>query len=90
MRSFIRRLRSSVGKYLFAKCGKNINIEKGADFGKGDNIQIGDNSGLGVNCYIRGGGNNRKRCYDGTRCYDIAWRPRNVTQGYTYEIARRF
>ena len=54
MRSLIRRLRSSVGKYLFAKCGKNINIEKGADFGKGDNIQIGDNSGLGVNCYIRG------------------------------------
>lgn len=54
MHTFIRRIRSSVGKYLFDKCGKNINIEKGADFGKGDGIEIGDNSGLGINCYIRG------------------------------------
>ena len=29
MRSIIRRMRSSVGKYLFDKCGNNINIEKG-------------------------------------------------------------
>ena len=47
-------MRSSVGKHLFDKCGKDINIEKGADFGKGDGIQIGDNSGLGINCYVRG------------------------------------
>mgnify|MGYP007046523589 CR=1 FL=1 len=44
MRSLIRRMRSSVGKHLFDSCGKNINIEKGADFGKGDGIKIGDNS----------------------------------------------
>lgn len=54
MRSLIRRMRSSVGKHLFDSCGKNINIEKGADFGKGDGIKIGDNSGLGINCYVRG------------------------------------
>lgn len=54
MRSIIRRMRSSVGKYLFDKCGNNINIEKGADFGKGNGITIGDYSGLGINCYVRG------------------------------------
>ncbi|MDY6255606.1 MAG: acyltransferase [Bacteroidales bacterium] len=51
---FIRRLRSSVGKVLFDKCGKNINIERGADFGTGKGIKIGDNSGIGINCKIRG------------------------------------
>lgn len=50
----VRKLRSSVGKHLFDKCGSNINIEKGADFGKGSGITIGDNSGLGVNCRVRG------------------------------------
>lgn len=50
----IRRLRSSVGKKLFDKCGKNINIEKGADFGTGRGISVGDNSGLGINCKVRG------------------------------------
>lgn len=37
----IRRIRSSVGKHLFDKCGTNINIEKGADFGKGSAILLG-------------------------------------------------
>lgn len=50
----IRRIRSSVGKHLFDKCGTNINIEKGADFGKGSAISIGNNSGLGINCRVRG------------------------------------
>lgn len=70
MRSIIRRMRSSVGKYLFDKCGNNINIEKGADFGKGNGITIGDYSGLGINCYVRGP---LIRCYDGTRCNDFSW-----------------
>lgn len=50
----IRRIRSSVGKHLFDKCGTNINIEKGADFGTGRGISIGDNSGIGINCRVRG------------------------------------
>lgn len=52
--SFIRKFRSSVGKVLFEGCGKNINIEKNADFGTGKGISIGDNSGIGINCRIRG------------------------------------
>ena len=50
----IRKLRSSVAGGCFDHHGENINIEKGADFGKGDSISIGDNSGLGVNCDVRG------------------------------------
>lgn len=50
----IRKLRSSVGRFLFDKCGNNINIERGAEFGMGKGISIGDNSGLGIRCYIRG------------------------------------
>lgn len=47
-------MRSYVGKHLFDRCGMNINIEKGADFGSGDGISIGNNSGLGINCKVRG------------------------------------
>lgn len=50
----IKKMRSSVGKHLFDRCGTNINIEKGADFGSGEGISIGNNSGLGINCKVRG------------------------------------
>lgn len=51
---WIRKLRSGIACGCFDKHGKNINVEKKADFGKGDGIIIGDNSGLGVNCSVRG------------------------------------
>lgn len=51
---WIRKIRSGVAGGCFDKHGKNINVEKNADFGKGDGISIGDNSGLGVNCQVRG------------------------------------
>lgn len=50
----IRSTRRMCAKSCFDKCGKNVNIEKGADFGNGNGIEIGDNSGIGVNCSIRG------------------------------------
>ena len=50
----IRRVRSFIACGCFDYHGKNINIEKGADFGRGMGISIGDNSGLGVNCVVRG------------------------------------
>ncbi|MEG1313563.1 MAG: acyltransferase [Bacilli bacterium] len=49
-----RLIRSCIAGRLFDECGKNINVEKGANFGTGKNIEIGDDSGIGVNCYIRG------------------------------------
>lgn len=50
----IRKLRSAVACGCFDHHGKNVNIEKGADFGRGNYISIGNNSGLGVNCVVRG------------------------------------
>lgn len=40
---------------IFEYCGKNVNIQKGANFGGGRHIRIGDNSGLGLNCVIPDG-----------------------------------
>ena len=50
----IRPIRSFVAKILFKKSGKNINIERRANFGSGSDISIGDNSGIGINAHIRG------------------------------------
>lgn len=47
-------MRSGVACGCFDKHGKNINVEKKADFGLGNGISVGDNSGLGVNCEVRG------------------------------------
>jgi len=45
-----RKLRAFCGKLMLSKCGKNVNIEKGAIFAKG--VQLGDNSGIGINANI--------------------------------------
>ena len=49
-----KKMRYKCCKNLFLKCGKNVNIERGATFGSGINIEIGDNSGIGINAYIPG------------------------------------
>ena len=49
-----RSVRRFFASKCFDKCGKNVNVEKGADFGDGSGIVIGDNSGIGVNCSIHG------------------------------------
>ncbi len=46
-------LRRYCCKRLFKNCGKNVNIEKGADFLFGDTVEIGDNSGIGIDAWIR-------------------------------------
>jgi maltose O-acetyltransferase len=50
----IQRIRRASACNAFDYCGKNVNIERKANFGKGTGIRIGDNSGLGVNCSVRG------------------------------------
>tara|TARA_R110001606_G_scaffold368214_1_gene523957 strand:+ start:406 stop:924 length:519 start_codon:yes stop_codon:yes gene_type:complete len=45
-------LRGACGRKMFKYCGNNINIEKGARFGRGHNIMIGHNSGIGRNAQI--------------------------------------
>lgn len=47
-----RALRTFCGQCLLTKCGKNVNIEKNAEFAYA--VEVGDNSGLGINCRISG------------------------------------
>lgn len=49
-----RKCRSVIGRFVFDSCGKNVNIERCADFGTGSGIRIGNNSGLGIRCKVRG------------------------------------
>lgn len=56
-------------KHIFKYIGDNVNIERGAWFGKGAEIEIGNNSGIGINCHIL---NNTKIGNDvmmGPNCY---------------------
>ena len=45
-----KRIRAFCGKLLLNHCGKNVNIEKGAQFST--EVSLGDNSGIGVNATI--------------------------------------
>lgn len=51
---WIRKIRSGVASVCLEHCGRNINIEKQADFGKGHGISLGTNSNLGIRCRVRG------------------------------------
>ena len=45
-----KKLRAFCGRLILDHCGKNVNIEKGAQFSS--NISLGDDSGIGVNALI--------------------------------------
>jgi maltose O-acetyltransferase len=45
-------IRYQLVRRIFAYCGKNVNVERRANFGSGRDIMIGDNSGLGTRCNI--------------------------------------
>lgn len=47
-----QKIRYSICKRIFLKCGKNVNVERMAWFGKGNKLCIGDNSGIGKNAHI--------------------------------------
>ena len=47
-----KRLRAFCGKLILQKCGKNVNIEKGAVFSS--SVELGDFSGIGVRARIDG------------------------------------
>lgn len=48
-----KKLRGFCGKLILKSCGKNVNIEKNAQFDS--SLSLGDNSGLGINCRIGAG-----------------------------------
>ena len=47
-----KKIRYSLVKTIFKKCGKNVNVEQGAYFQNGFDIEIGDNSGIGINAQL--------------------------------------
>ncbi len=47
-----KMFRGLCGKLILNKCGKNVNIEKGAIFPS--SVELGDNSGIGTNARING------------------------------------
>jgi maltose O-acetyltransferase len=47
-------IRGVLCRFIFKKCGRNVNVERGALFGY--NIEIGDNSGIGINAQLSTGG----------------------------------
>lgn len=64
-------LRVSLCKRIFRKCGKNVNIEKGARFGIGINVELGDYSGIGINAVIPSDAQIGKYVMMGPNCYII-------------------
>lgn len=64
-----RHIRYVLCKQIFEYCGKNVNIEKGASFGRGYKLRIGDNSGLGINCVIPEGTTIGKNVMMGPNCF---------------------
>lgn len=62
-----KKIRAFLTKRIIDKCGKNVNIEKGAKFS--EHLEIGDNSGIGPNSmlepYIKIG----KNVLMGPECY---------------------
>lgn len=67
-----RRLRYSCCRHIFLYCGKNVNIERGANFGSGFRLRIGDNSGIGVNCTVPGNIVIGKNVMMGPDCYVLS------------------
>lgn len=69
---YCKLFRYVCAKHIFLKCGKNVNIERMAFFGKGSSIVIGDNSGIGINCTVPSNIIIGKNVMMGPNCYFFA------------------
>lgn len=47
-----KQFRAFLCRHIFRYCGKDVNIERRANFGSGLDIELGDESGIGINCSI--------------------------------------
>lgn len=63
------KIRCYICRHIFEYCGKNVNIEHGAQFGAGTKIRIGNNSGIGVNAVIPNGSIIGENVMMGPNCY---------------------
>ena len=46
------RLRVAAARHLLSGCGRDVNVEHGAEFGSGEGRFLGDRAGIGVDCRI--------------------------------------
>lgn len=67
-----KRARGVLCKRLFRAAGRDINIERGADFGSGRTIVIGNRSGIGIDCILAGEIEIGDDVMMGPRCYLVA------------------
>lgn len=74
-----RKIRVICAHNLFKKCGRNINIEHMAFFGKGHGVEIGDNSGIGIHCHVPNDIIIGENVMMGPHCYILP----NVTHNYS-------
>ncbi len=65
-------IRYQLVRYIFRCCGKNVNIERRANFGSGREIEIGDNSGLGIKCQVPSNTKIGANVMMGPNCYIFA------------------
>lgn len=54
MTRWAKKIKRSICRNIFDKCGDNVNVESGACFATGRGICLGSGSGLGVNCSVHG------------------------------------
>ncbi len=52
LKLFQKKIRAMCGKLILKECGKNVNIEKGANFTS--HVSLGDYSGIGIDARING------------------------------------
>jgi acetyltransferase-like isoleucine patch superfamily enzyme len=76
---FSKWLRGKLCRRMFRQCGRDINVERGADFVTGRTISIGDRSGIGVDSWIRA---------DLTIGRDVMMGPRVIIYGRDHNFDR--
>lgn len=69
---FSKSIRTKLCSRIFLYCGKNVNIERKANFGSGLEVEIGDESALGINCTIPSNTIIGKYVMMGPNCYILA------------------
>jgi len=51
-RDWAKAVRRMICRGMLARMGRNVTVEKNAQFGSGRHVEIGDNSGIGMNCRV--------------------------------------
>lgn len=70
--TIFKRIRAFLCKHIFMYCGKDVNIERKANFGTGIGVCLGDESGLGINCVVPSDIKIGKWVMMGPNCYILS------------------